>query len=583
MTQWIRGEYNTELKAATYTDSQGGILVRTGGSLPWRLNNPGNLRPRLKDNKPAPKLVKTHIGFAKAKNDRGEENYFLIFPDYETGVKELRANLKRNYSKKTIKEAINSYAPPKENKTNKYIDDVEKISGLDRGEVVGSLKPEEFERLVQAIIRIEGYDDQTKGSRQEKLLQGTKITLSNGVQPLANKELKLVQNGKEHKLKTDDYGRLPTLIHLPGVDKIELLAKNIKGLWENILSLNVSEKAKNLLLVLDHLHVQATTAPHQPSVSAKPQRKDDSFYVVQSGDTIGKIAKKFKVTPEKIKQDNQIDNINKIFPGQKLKITYSQTQSTPSKDITPNKTANVKTPQAKPTPKTVELTRSKDGKGSPLAVVNGITEKAPWMSIALEEGILAHGLKEGKIEHNYHKLIGAKGKLNTVPWCAAFVSYCLNASGASGVKSQSSQYPLHSRDFVKIDAPIYGAIMVNSEYFVEDGQKTGNGHVTFVYGKTKDGRMVCLGGNQNDQLRFSNYPEDFSTGKKLRKKKDKDGNEIKKKEIVRQKRAGFYIPVSYYAYYQKHQEDLEIFTADELNKKLLNFENKEPSNDSKTT
>ena len=35
--------------------------------------------------------------------------------------------------------------------------------------------------------------------------------------------------------------------------------------------------------------------------------------------------------------------------------------------------------------------------------------------------------------------------------------------------------------------------------------RNGGGHVTFVVGKTKDGKLVCLGGNQNNMVNYAVY------------------------------------------------------------------------------
>ena len=44
------------------------------------------------------------------------------------------------------------------------------------------------------------------------------------------------------------------------------------------------------------------------------------IYFVKPGDTLWKIAKKFKSTVEDIARVNEIEDINKIYPGQQLYI-----------------------------------------------------------------------------------------------------------------------------------------------------------------------------------------------------------------------------------------------------------------------
>lgn len=263
MKKWKQADYDCDIKAATYTDDKGNYLIRSGGSLPWRLNNPGNLRPRLTaTGKPAPRIIKSHIGFAKTKNEKNEDCYFLIFPDYETGESELKANLKRKYSEKTISEAIKTYTPKKENNTEKYIETIEKISGISKNSIIGKLNESEFDRFVKAIIKVEGYDDLSKGQRVEKELKGTSVTLTDGAASIANQEITLRQNGKESKLHSNHAGELPTIIHPPNIKDIELLIRNTKGNLEEICKITEEKFGKNLILIWDSLLAKSSTDTH---------------------------------------------------------------------------------------------------------------------------------------------------------------------------------------------------------------------------------------------------------------------------------------------------------------------------------
>mgnify|MGYP005730136897 FL=1 len=44
------------------------------------------------------------------------------------------------------------------------------------------------------------------------------------------------------------------------------------------------------------------------------------LYPVKSGDTISRIASKFEISPQKIQEWNEIEDVSKIFPGQVLKL-----------------------------------------------------------------------------------------------------------------------------------------------------------------------------------------------------------------------------------------------------------------------
>ena len=44
------------------------------------------------------------------------------------------------------------------------------------------------------------------------------------------------------------------------------------------------------------------------------------LYPVKSGDTISRIASKFDISAQEIKEWNEIEDLSKIFPGQVLKL-----------------------------------------------------------------------------------------------------------------------------------------------------------------------------------------------------------------------------------------------------------------------
>mgnify|MGYP003586887607 CR=1 FL=1 len=136
------------------------------------------------------------------------------------------------------------------------------------------------------------------------------------------------------------------------------------------------------------------------------------------------------------------------------------------------------------------------------APVGVSAEVAPWMKVALREAKQWKGVKEGSITDNYHSLIGYKGESLSTAWCASFANYCLKDSGFSWVKNYSSQFPTTYPDkFIKIDKPIYGAIVV----YRHTNKKYGTGHVSFIYGKLDNGDYAVLGGNQGDSITVNTH------------------------------------------------------------------------------
>ena len=81
-------------------------------------------------------------------------------------------------------------------------------------------------------------------------------------------------------------------------------------------------------------------------------------------------------------------------------------------------------------------------------------------------------------------------------WCGTFVAYCLDMAGVP--------FPKHwyrALDYLsygtKLYKPAYGCVAVK--------KRKGGGHVCFVVGTTKDGKLACLGGNQNDGVCIAYY------------------------------------------------------------------------------
>jgi len=110
----------------------------------------------------------------------------------------------------------------------------------------------------------------------------------------------------------------------------------------------------------------------------------------------------------------------------------------------------------------------------------------------------------------YLNFVGAHPGTSKVvgdPWCAAFVNWVLDNSHLHGTGSAAAMsfYDKNwGQDLGK--KPAVGAIGV-----LEYKDKRGNvvHHVTFIVGKTKDGRLVGLGGNQGDKVGYSSWPLNY--------------------------------------------------------------------------
>ncbi|WP_124950422.1 TIGR02594 family protein [Sulfuriferula thiophila] len=476
MTKFINAIYYPDILTVEYIADNGDHLLRSGGTIAWRFNNPGNLRPGSK--------YTLQIGKGKTKS--GE---FLIFPTVEAGRAEKKGLLLRKYKGDTIIQMMKQYAPPSENDTAKYTDYITTKSGLSKDSIIGDLTEAQLDSLMNSMEQYEGFNAMID-TRKEKWIKTTIITLSDGARPIAEHEVIIKQDGNEVKHKTDHYGQLPAIPHLKKNDEVELWVINAKQKLEKIDSFILGNVSQSFNYFTDFFSANAATQPHVALVKQDKKKPEPYSYVIQPGDTLGKIAKKFKTSADKIQKENQLRDPNKILPGQRLSINGSS--SAPTGMPTVAKVHSNKSTKIAAIP-----TRSKEAQGQPLAVMPSDQKRAPWMEVAIKEAIKWAGKKETIITKtdNFHEEIGLGGDLGNTPWCASFVNYCLMESGNPYERSASSQFATHSKKFTKINSPIYGSIIV--------WQKSGKGHVAFVYGKDSISlKTIALGGNQNDKITF---------------------------------------------------------------------------------
>lgn len=129
---------------------------------------------------------------------------------------------------------------------------------------------------------------------------------------------------------------------------------------------------------------------------------------------------------------------------------------------------------------------------------NGTVVAPPWISIAMKE----LGTKEKRGGENsrileYHAATTLKAKEDEVPWCSAFVSWCLEQSGVPSTKNAWARSYLNWGQPIK--TPKYGCILV-----FERGKDSG--HVGFYVGESL-GWYKVLGGNQGDAVTIKEYPK----------------------------------------------------------------------------
>jgi uncharacterized protein (TIGR02594 family) len=121
-----------------------------------------------------------------------------------------------------------------------------------------------------------------------------------------------------------------------------------------------------------------------------------------------------------------------------------------------------------------------------------------WYRLALNEiGTTEDNDNSGAAIARYRKL--AQCGSDHDPWCAIFANamFALCAPPVPGTKSASSQSFRDNSNFVQLDGPALGAVVV----FWRNSPRSGLGHVGFYRGETAESIYV-LGGNEGDMVQI---------------------------------------------------------------------------------
>jgi uncharacterized protein (TIGR02594 family) len=132
--------------------------------------------------------------------------------------------------------------------------------------------------------------------------------------------------------------------------------------------------------------------------------------------------------------------------------------------------------------------------------------KPKWMEIAEKE----IGQKEIRGEENpriieYHSTTTLKAKEDEVPWCSAFVNWCIVQAGIIGTNSAAAKSWLSWGE--EIDVPVPGCICVIHKKVKGEDKNTGSSsgyHVAF-YRREDANRIWLLGGNQGNQVKETSF------------------------------------------------------------------------------
>lgn len=123
-----------------------------------------------------------------------------------------------------------------------------------------------------------------------------------------------------------------------------------------------------------------------------------------------------------------------------------------------------------------------------------------WLTIARKEKGVHEtpGPKATARIVEYDSATTLKATSDEVPWCAAFVSWCLEQAGIKSTRSAAAMsYADYGEDLG--NTPKLGCIVV----FEWD---SGGHHVAFYVGAASDEYINCLGGNQHDAVNITSFP-----------------------------------------------------------------------------
>jgi len=266
-----------------------------------------------------------------------------------------------------------------------------------------------------------------------------------------------------------------------------------------------------------------TTKPAATTTPAKSGAAATERYTIKKGDTLAKIAERFKVRYKTIADLNNISSPYIIRPDQVLLIPKHDASPAHTPATHPTTTQSTTTPPPaakKPADDEPGLVDQgikgeqtmfadfmtslhavyyRDDQDKPKTDVMPVIH-APWMKVAEEEFKAKVKRIAGSGHHQHIREYFTATSFNNhraaptdeTAWCAAFCNWCLVKSGFQGNDSAwAANFKTWGRP-TKDNKPALGAVAVIKF-------SNGTHHVTFVAGLSKNGaRLATLGGNQGD-------------------------------------------------------------------------------------
>lgn len=324
MSSYISAVFDKDTRTVEFTADNGDRLIRSGGTLAWLLNNPGNLRPGGKYQK--------MIGQADTRSGK-----FAIFPTAEDGRAEKRALLRRKYNEMTLHDAMHVYAPEGENDTAAYLAFVRRRSDATDDTVIKDMTEAQFNGMVAAMEQYEGFNANAD-TRRERVVNATQVTLSDGARPLpATPVIVRSSTAGEKRASTNQNGVLPLFITRQPGELIELFLSESGRVGSKIGEFSLQRASASLVFARQLFTAGGNSQPHNPSAGPAESRAP-LRYVVQPRDTLVSIAGNFKTSVGELVANNHIRNPNRIYPGHVVWI-YGKAPATAANDPGPTRPA----------------------------------------------------------------------------------------------------------------------------------------------------------------------------------------------------------------------------------------------------
>jgi LysM repeat protein len=391
--EFISARYDAETLTVDYVGDDGTHLLRSGGTIAWRFNNPGNIRPPQR----ARKLTMGAIGIGKTKGNAS----FLIFKSYAEGRLRKKQLLRRAYNDRTIYTMLTGipnpdepgtlmkgYAPATDNNDPlAYANAISKHTGLPITTRLSDISDAKMEEVLDAMEKFEGFHANQK-TRRELEVPTTQVMVSDGAMPKPDLPAQIKIGDKTYEKKTDPSGQLPKIAHTQPGKKVEIHFPDVTGVWKKQFEFVMDGVSSAHLLIHNLVSFEAPTAPKKPPASVTNPARKPFDHVVARKETLGILAGRFGTTVAEIMKDNPaIKDPAKVYVGQAIGIygppsgRKKTAAARPAPKAKPKPAARAKAPAAVPPAVSADLTRSKEGTGQPLAIVPADQKTAPWMPV----------------------------------------------------------------------------------------------------------------------------------------------------------------------------------------------------------